>query len=199
MAIVSRGLDRRARRTRQMLQQAFKEVVSEKGFRATTVQDITERADVNRGTFYAHFEDKYALLDSVIREQFQGYLARTLPAGAGWDRESLRELIRTVLNYFADKYYQCHRSENIDPLIERAVQAELNELLLRWLKRSAAGPGPVSPEVVARVVSWSIFGAAMQLGGQAANASSIERMAREILEVLMKGVAGLTPTKLPRR
>ncbi len=55
--------DPRVLRTQQLLLQAFSDLFSEKGFHAMTVQDITERARVNRGTFYTHFEDKYAILD----------------------------------------------------------------------------------------------------------------------------------------
>src|SRR5215475_8743962 len=76
MATPPKTIDPRVKRTRQLLQQAFFEVMREKGFAAMTVQDITERATVNRGTFYAHFTDKYALLDAIIREQFQTMLAR---------------------------------------------------------------------------------------------------------------------------
>jgi AcrR family transcriptional regulator len=53
------------------LEQAFLELLEEKGFQSVTVQDITDRATVNRATFYAHFEDKYALFDHIVRETFQ--------------------------------------------------------------------------------------------------------------------------------
>src|SRR6478752_4286669 len=65
------GADRRVRRTERLLKQAFRELVAEKGFAAVTVRYIAERADVNRGTFYAHFPDKYALLDLAIREKLR--------------------------------------------------------------------------------------------------------------------------------
>jgi AcrR family transcriptional regulator len=58
MAPPSQRVDRRMQRTRQVLEQAFMDVSHEKGLVATTIQDITERADVNRGTFYLHFADK---------------------------------------------------------------------------------------------------------------------------------------------
>ena len=67
MAISSRSEDRRIQRTRQLLQQASIEVMQEKGFKATSVQEIAERANVSRGTFYAHFVDKYALVESLLR------------------------------------------------------------------------------------------------------------------------------------
>ncbi len=71
MVTAVKGVDPRVKRTRKLLQQAFLELFQEKGFAAISIQDITERATVNRATFYAHFQDKYALLDSIIREQCQ--------------------------------------------------------------------------------------------------------------------------------
>jgi AcrR family transcriptional regulator len=58
--------DRRIRRTRALLQDALIAMVIEKGYEATTVQDIIDRADVGRSTFYAHFADKETLLSSRI-------------------------------------------------------------------------------------------------------------------------------------
>ena len=60
--------DLRVRRTRKLLQKALLEAASEKGFAHVTVSDITERAMVNRATFYRHYEDKYDLLTHYIEE-----------------------------------------------------------------------------------------------------------------------------------
>lgn len=60
--------DLRVRRTRKLLQKALLEAASEKGFAHVTVRDITERAMVNRATFYRHYQDKYDLLEQYIRE-----------------------------------------------------------------------------------------------------------------------------------
>ena len=70
-------LDPRVKRTRSLLEQAFMDVLKEKGFQTITVQDITQRAGVNRATFYAHFDDKYDLLDHSIR---QGFLLKSKSA-----------------------------------------------------------------------------------------------------------------------
>ena len=58
--------DLRVRRTHIQVQRAFIELTVEKGFGAVTVSDITERAMVNRSTFYRHFLDKYDLLDNYM-------------------------------------------------------------------------------------------------------------------------------------
>lgn len=60
--------DLRVRRTRKLLQKAMLEAASEKGFPHVTVRDITERAMVNRATFYRHYEDKYDLLEQYMKE-----------------------------------------------------------------------------------------------------------------------------------
>lgn len=60
--------DLRVRRTRKLLQRAMLEAAREKGFAHVTVRDITERAMVNRATFYRHYEDKYDLLAQYMKE-----------------------------------------------------------------------------------------------------------------------------------
>jgi AcrR family transcriptional regulator len=54
--------DRRVSRTKRLLREALMSLVLEKGFEAVTVEDITERADLGRTTFYLHYKDKEELL-----------------------------------------------------------------------------------------------------------------------------------------
>jgi AcrR family transcriptional regulator len=54
--------------TRSQLIRAAVELVLEKGYEAVAVQDITDRADLGRGTFYIHFKDKEDVLWSAIQE-----------------------------------------------------------------------------------------------------------------------------------
>ena len=100
MATPKKRVDRRVQRTRQVLQQAFRDVVTEKGFAATSIQDITERANVNRGTFYLHFSDKYMMLDQFIRDDFQLLVANNLTSAACWNRSTLYLLVRAMLDSF---------------------------------------------------------------------------------------------------
>lgn len=55
-------LDRRVQRTRRLLQDAIVALIQEKGYEAVTVQDIIDRANLGRSTFYSHFRDKQELL-----------------------------------------------------------------------------------------------------------------------------------------
>jgi AcrR family transcriptional regulator len=50
--------DRRIWRTRELLQRALIELISERGYEAITIQDVVDRANVGRTTFYAHYSSK---------------------------------------------------------------------------------------------------------------------------------------------
>ena len=56
--------DRRVQRTREVLQKALIELISERGYDAITIQDIVDRANVGRTTFYVHYRSKEKLFMS---------------------------------------------------------------------------------------------------------------------------------------
>ncbi|WP_332645699.1 TetR/AcrR family transcriptional regulator [Lysinibacillus sp. 54212] len=55
--------DLRVVRTIEAIKEALVELIEEKGFESITVKDITSKAKINRGTFYAHYRDKYDLMN----------------------------------------------------------------------------------------------------------------------------------------
>ena len=61
-------VDRRIAKSQVAIKNAVIELMSEKSFDDITIQDIADRADVNRGTIYLHYTDKYDLLDKMIEE-----------------------------------------------------------------------------------------------------------------------------------
>lgn len=63
-------LDRRVRRTRDSLGDALVALMQEKPYGEITVQEVLERADVGRSTFYSHFSDKDDLFLSDVDEFF---------------------------------------------------------------------------------------------------------------------------------
>ena len=85
--MVAKKEDRRVQRTRNMLYEALLDLMIEKGYEAITVQDIIDRANVGRSTFYSHFLDKeQLLLGSIDRlREFlkQQSVNRSLPEVSG--------------------------------------------------------------------------------------------------------------------
>lgn len=183
-------VDPRVKRTRELIVRAFNELVAEKGHTGLTVQEIAERATVNRATFYAHFADQYELLNYVIGDAFGEELRRRLPASPEPSRENLRALVLATCNYLAHLNAAClPKDRRFWPLIEARVQVELQEILLRWMEAAPEGADRrlVSPKVAASVVSWSIFGAALDWSRDR-SAPSPGKFADQVLPVIVEGL-----------
>lgn len=80
--------DRRIQRTRHLLLDALIQLIPDKGYEAITIQDIIDRANVGRSTFYSHFRDKEDLLLSGfenLRGIFEELQNQSSPETAGWN------------------------------------------------------------------------------------------------------------------
>ncbi|MCK4724588.1 MAG: helix-turn-helix transcriptional regulator, partial [Anaerolineales bacterium] len=83
------GIDRRVRRTRRALRQALLDLMDEKGYDEVTVEEITNRADIGRTTFYLHYRAKQDLLleqfgeliDQLVNQLSQAPFSAWLQSG----------------------------------------------------------------------------------------------------------------------
>lgn len=87
--------------TRHRLFAAAAELIGERGFHGTTVDDIVERAGVAKGTVYYHFKSKAELFDGLLSEHFSalGDAFRATAASASSPDQALRALVHTELLY----------------------------------------------------------------------------------------------------
>ena len=96
-----REQDRRVRRTRKQLQAALAALTREKDLKDITVRELTELADVNRGTFYSHYKDLYDMQEQMEQELFQQLSAvlssHLLKEGPGDLRPVLTEVFQFIL------------------------------------------------------------------------------------------------------
>lgn len=69
--------DKRVRRTKRLLKEAFIELLKEKEFDKVTVTNIIEKADFNRTTFYNHYQDKYDLIGEIESELLDELVSAT--------------------------------------------------------------------------------------------------------------------------
>ena len=64
----SKKIDRRKKYTRMVLKESLLEILKSKPITSITVKEICERADINRSTFYSHFNDQFDLLFQIEEE-----------------------------------------------------------------------------------------------------------------------------------
>jgi AcrR family transcriptional regulator len=191
MVATSTRIDPRVKRTRKLLLDAFMGVMAEKNFDEITVQDIATRATVNRATFYAHFVDKYALVDELIREGFTQMLQQRTATFASGIEEQLRHLLLATCDYWTMLDSHCKYSFRMfDSLVEAQVKAQLRERV-RGAIIERGGPRAHSHphlELLATIVSWAIYGAALEWrqrrGGQ-----SVEVFVEEALPLIAASIA----------
>jgi len=152
--------DPRVTRTRGLLEDAFMEVMAEKGFQSVSVKDITDRAGVNRATFYAHFGDKYELLDYSIRLQFTQELEKRTLNVCTFSMENLRALIITVCEFISTASSHCNPpSPQFEALMETQVKAQVQELVQNWIEKLETN---IEPNMAATAASWAIYGLALE-------------------------------------
>jgi AcrR family transcriptional regulator len=157
--------DRRVRRTRRLLHQALLALVLERGYDRVTVQDVLDRADVARATFYTHFRDKDDLLLSGLDEIEQ--TLRQAMASYAQMREPHSEAtigqLEVLLEHAAEHrgLYAALLASRAGPLILREVRTRFTALATTHLKEMSAAhhATPVVPlPVMAEFAVGAILG-----------------------------------------
>lgn len=152
--------DPRIVRTRQLIVRAFQELLGEKEFEALTIQEIADRATINRVTFYAHFEDKYVLLEAAFNQSFASELCAIVSPTAEFSRSNLQLLIETICVFLEKAYAHCAPSgrAHVEAGLGRQLQRQLYAFVLTWLKQTDSDQDVA--ELQATVASWAIYGVA---------------------------------------
>jgi AcrR family transcriptional regulator len=177
-------LDPRVKRTRQLIGQAFTELIAQKGFQAVSVQDIAERAGVNRATFYAHFQDKYDLLDQGIRQGFRQEIEKRMLNACEYSADNLRLLVVAVCEFVSGINSHCTPPQmQFESLVEPQIKHQLQELLQKWFERAHSA---VEARTAATAVSWAIYGLASQWShDKSKSRPSAEAFAKQVLPLLV--------------
>ena len=120
-------MDRRQRKSREAILVAFTDLLAQRPLHQITVEQIIQRADVGRATFYAHFETKDMLLTELNRELFCHIFDTT-------DGESHRHIFDCASDADPILHLFEHLGEN-DHQILRLLNGPSNELFMESFRR----------------------------------------------------------------
>lgn len=149
-------LDPRVKRTRNLILKSFEHLLAEKGFETISVQDVTDKAEVNRATFYAHFPDKYALLDYSMQTMFMSEIEKRMLNVCTYSLDNLRNLILTVCEFLSHLHTDCAQPhQQFESLVEGTIKKQIFDLLSYWLRNSK-----LPTEIPVTLAAWGIYGLA---------------------------------------
>jgi AcrR family transcriptional regulator len=193
-------LDPRIRRTRQLLQDALRNILKQKEFDKISVQDIAEAATVNRATFYAHYEDKFALLGELIRVTFFDFLARRNANFDGGCSTAFQVIILAVCDYLSElQKSHSFNQHQFEPFVEATVIDQIRIVLLDGFQRHPV-ERQIPAEMIAATASWAIYGAVKQWINTADRVSAEEFVAvavELVRPIVMAGVVTVPQIDVP--
>lgn len=131
--MATKVMNLRMTQTKQSLIHAFFNLVSKKDFEKITIADITKGAQVNRATFYAHFNDKFDLMDYILGDSASASLENRTSGVVKFDLDSINQLVLAVCDFYQQPNIQC-RSSYVGLVLPQMKEKILNELKVFLLK-----------------------------------------------------------------
>lgn len=147
-------LDRRKERTRRMLGEALIQLIIEKGYENIIVQDILDRANIGRSTFYTHFLDK----DDLLRNGFENLRHALEKEGVG--NKNGWEIALHLFQHAQSHYplYKAMAGKESGDLVFKQAHKYMSGLLKDYLKpRVSIKKGSIPLDIVVNHIVGSFL------------------------------------------
>src|SRR2546423_3542171 len=167
------GRTRRREDTRQKLYEAAVDLIAERGYSATTVDDIAERAGVAKGTVYFNFPSKPALFEELLRHGVGLLTTQFREAVKGLPpREAVAALIRAQLEYIQryraftqlllSEMWRTNREwqQTLRLLREEAIE------VIAGVLQAGVDAGEVPPDLDVRLAASALFRGGVVVAGE---------------------------------
>ena len=145
-------IDRRIVRTKRLIRDALTDLLEEKSFEEITVKDITDTADINRGTFYLHYDSKYALLkkseDEILDEMKESL--KKISTSMIIHSQSQNEPVPFLVNLFETLHQNAHFMKVIlgpkgDPVFQVKIKNFMRDNFLEKVMQHSKGENLLVP------------------------------------------------------
>ncbi|MBD3917368.1 TetR/AcrR family transcriptional regulator [Paenibacillus sp. PR3] len=155
--------DPRVLRTRQLIRGAFRDLLLRKGFDAITIKDIAQKATINRASFYAPFENKFALLDDITEQAFHERFPEQVANAQQFTDEICNQLILMTHQYIVVFYRICRMDSKtmatlVDEKIKQMLQQTIENIFLKGDTPQRVDKHHI--KIMSAMTGSSIYGAA---------------------------------------
>lgn len=181
-----------------MLFEALQALLLEKDFEKISVQDIAEKAALNRATFYDHYPDKFALMESMVRERFESLIFKH---GLRFDvcDGAIKRIALIVCDFITDIGCDGTEKRRQQMYVQMTVIATIRQIIVDGSKRydraRATALGDSTLALLATSAAWAICGATSEWaqtpdrGSADEVAEAIESLVAPMFSALMEPVA----------
>ncbi|MGG1550980.1 TetR/AcrR family transcriptional regulator [Paenibacillus ferrarius] len=194
MTLKKSEADPRVIRTRRLLQDAFASLIQEKDFELITVRDIAERATVNRATFYAHFVDKFEILEVRLMESFMTIMNPRINGHEVLNEETIKSIFLGICEFHKSLNTICkRRSTSLVPVFEIQIKEKIQTILLSFIdkdKMLSNSNAQFLINTASIMLSWGMYGAAYTWNKEGCLISA-ESFVKQSLPLVMKGAKEL--------
>lgn len=146
-----RRTDRRVQRTRKLLRESLLALILKEGYDAISIQDITDKANLGRATFYLHFKDKDELLLDVMDQLIADFFNEVPQLSEEQWRLEDTKALNKIFNFAADHYdlYRILIMGSGGISASRQLKISVAENLLTCIQKEIqiSGVHPVIPSV----------------------------------------------------
>jgi len=155
-------MDRRVERTRKLIVETFIKLLREKGFEKITVNEIADRADINRGTVYLHFLDKYDILEKCIDRYVEELLSQCSDSHEISFQEDAMSKVFSYLEEHMDMYKLLLENDKYGIFRKKFSNALLRQIdmAMTLMSKEVVMAGEIAPQFLVNgllgVIEWWI-------------------------------------------
>lgn len=135
---VSGKIDRRIRKTKQQLRLGLTKLLKEKSVNEISVRELSELADLNRGTFYLHYKDIFDMVEKIENEMFDQFYQTINKHDIDDDSDGRLYLLTDIFKFIADNADMCMvlLGENGDlSFVNKLKKVVEDRYLSHWKKK----------------------------------------------------------------
>lgn len=122
---------RSAIRSRKLINDALADLLTEKPLDKITVTDVVSRADINRGTFYAHYKDIPDVVDHLIQQTFSA-IREAMMSTVATDANLEHTLLSTIQRILEEdiSFYRKILNSSASAIMQEQLVAVVTEFML---------------------------------------------------------------------
>ncbi|MCI1936213.1 MAG: TetR/AcrR family transcriptional regulator [Bifidobacteriaceae bacterium] len=178
------SLDPRVKRTRRLIQRSFWDLMKKNGYEAVTVSDVTNKAGINRATFYAHYSDKADVLSDLAATAFLGLVPASLKGAAVFNEDTCAAFVE-LTNAYVESFYEVCRFDDKSYALQ--IDGKMRKCFFELVQTvMVKDPDIPTAGLSAVLVSSAIYGAAFH--AYLENDQIDEKLPQKITPFVMRGL-----------